>query len=421
MLESFSKTITSLALFANIEWPLLEIPHFEVRAYDYLASSGAQLVSFAPVVTEEMRDQWEPFSVANQDWVQAGLQYEAEEKGGDTPTAEPIVEQIWRNALRSSTPVREYAAGPFVPLWQSYPAPQDSLIVNYSLMSHPSFEKLIKMVMETRVAVLSEIIDNTVLFGTAKSDDLNPKSVVVQPVFRDFENDADIVGFLVVIIPWDVYFHNVLFAGAHPIVAVLKNSCGDSFSYRVSGPQAHFLGEGDMHESRFEELEVSSEFANYTKKVIGNATTTHSAHSRGGLKSSCDYSVHIYPSSDMEDTMRTNMPMLVTAGVVIVFGFTSLVFILYDTIVQRRQRRVQNQANRTHKIVASLFPAEVHDRLFGTEDEVNGKKGALKSRAPKFHLMNFLSEEEQKNAEDGGEPRTKSKPIADLFPSATVM
>ena len=59
VLESFSKTVTSLALFANGSWPLVTLPHFEIRASDYLDISGAQQIAFAPIVQDDSRESWE--------------------------------------------------------------------------------------------------------------------------------------------------------------------------------------------------------------------------------------------------------------------------------------------------------------------------------------------------------------------------
>jgi hypothetical protein len=43
--------------------------------------------------------------------------------------------------------------------------------------------------------------------------------------------------------------------------------------------------------------------------------------------------------------------------------FTSLVFLLYDRLVERRQKKVMSTAVQSSAIVSSLFPSQVRDRL----------------------------------------------------------
>lgn len=67
-LQSFANTATSLAEFGNKSWPFLTVPHFEVRAADFLFLTRAQQVSFAPIVDDSNREAWEAYSVENQWW-----------------------------------------------------------------------------------------------------------------------------------------------------------------------------------------------------------------------------------------------------------------------------------------------------------------------------------------------------------------
>lgn len=104
---------------------------------------------------------------------------------------------------------------------------------------------------------------------------------------------------------------------------------------------------------------------------------------------------------------------------------------MYDTLVQRRQQKIEDEAHRTNAIVSNLFPEEVHERLFGN-DESNktqprrGRRSFLGTTA-KLNLKSLMpdtsgtaSETDCEEAEHQQE-QTKSKPIADLFPETTVM
>jgi hypothetical protein len=455
MLESFSKTMTSLALVANESWPLITLPHFEIRATDYLALSGSQQIALAPIVNDANREDWEAYTVARQEWIKDGLdleyllrlsqertEVESDKEGQETTTiapgtnmegfsvlgtAKPIQEFIWRHAPLTHRPVIEINKGPLVPIWQTYPPPRNSFVVNYNLLSSPDFQELINISLSTRRAVLSKVIDNFVLFGNAQTIAIDPKSVVIQPVFESFEANAQVVAFLVVVIPWFIYFDHVLSDGASPVVCVLKNSCGEAFSYEVDGPQATFMGVGDWHDAAFDHLEVKTQFAAFFQGTrVGSEQQSPLQNS---VQAVCEFSLHVYPTLAMSRETQSTTPITLTIAVVGIFAFTSLVFLLYDLLVQRRQSKVAQAASRTTAIISSLFPQEVHDRLFaatlGTTQQPD-----VNNQAPKYRLRKFLSEEQNgdsmhgpasvgmKKRNNGGE---KDAPIADLFPECTVM
>mmetsp|Transcript_19262 Transcript_19262/g.45447 ORF Transcript_19262/g.45447 Transcript_19262/m.45447 type:complete len:736 (+) Transcript_19262:1260-3467(+) len=100
--------------------------------------------------------------------------------------------------------------------------------------------------------------------------------------------------------------------------------------------------------------------------------------------------------------------------------FTAAVFVGYDYLVQRRQKNTLAKATQMGGIVASLFPANVRDRLI--EENEAQKQGKAKSFAmgphQKEQLRSFLGSESDKKQV---KPAFHLKPIADLFPSCTVM
>jgi hypothetical protein len=48
---------------------------------------------------------------------------------------------------------------------------------------------------------------------------------------------------------------------------------------------------------------------------------------------------------------------------------TTMVFVVYDCLVERRQTTVMTTATRSNAIVDSLFPANVRDRLMAEEEK----------------------------------------------------
>jgi len=101
----------------------------------------------------------------------------------------------------------------------------------------------------------------------------------------------------------------------------------------------------------------------------------------------------------MEEDHKTNDPFLYAALTALVFLFCSLVFIIYDCLVARRQRIVLNRALASGAIVSSLFPEKVKHQLY----EEKEKEKELASAQKKFR------------SGDG-----EQKAIADHFEETTI-
>jgi hypothetical protein len=170
-------------------------------------------------------------------------------------------------------------------------------------------------------------------------------------------------------IQWDLYFMTVLHEGADGIVCVIENSCGDAFTYVINGPEADFLGNGDLHESEYSSYDQFLTTINFEPFPWHDEEDDHS-------DVNCHYQIHIFPSKSLYDEYHTNKPaVLLTTAVMIIFAFTSLAFIVYDRLVQIRQVKVMDTAaQRSNAIVSSLFPADVRDILYYSRRKPNRKR-----------------------------------------------
>jgi signal transduction histidine kinase len=77
--------------------------------------------------------------------------------------------------------------------------------------------------------------------------------------------------------------------------------------------------------------------------------------------------LRLYPSVTLEEAHTTNNPIVFTTVVVLIFVFTSAVFIFYDICVERRQRKVMNTAVRSTASV-SLLERMVKERTCKLEE-----------------------------------------------------
>jgi class 3 adenylate cyclase len=426
ILRSLGNGLTSFSSFENTNWPFVTIPDFQHRSHDYLAISGAELVAFSPIVSPREFEEWSNYSVANQGWIEESLtttfsysHSNSSSSSNNFPsdgTPEPIPERIWRISEATSNSLPDLTQqNQLVPLWQMYPAPLDTSVVNFNLRSHVNFEKAFALSESTEKTVLSDIFQKRELsvINPNLAFDI-PRSLVIQPVRESFEPQAAIAGFLLVVIPWDIIFDNVLSEGTPPLMCVMRSSCGSSFSYLVDGPRATFLGNQDHHDPKYDSMKTQSLFPEFdTDNLIGDSVTQY-----------CEYSLSTYPTAEFEEVYRNSQPVLNMTVVLAVFGLTSLLFLVYDRLVERLKRKVIKQAQRSNAIVNSLFPAEVQDRLYKAAEE--SRKSV--SKAPKHLLQNFLSDadkQQQGITDPSANPipgqAYKTKPIADLFLECTVM
>jgi hypothetical protein len=140
---------------------------------------------------------------------------------------------------------------------------------------------------------------------------------------------------------------------------------------------------------------------------------------KGGRKSSytgipltstvCPISIRIYPSEKNEGSHTSSNPIFFTIAAGLIFVFAGVMFLVYDTLVERRQDKVSRTAAKSSAIVSSLFPEEVRERLFRDDEESGRGRRGLGGFANKANTANTVSNDK------------KGVPVADLYPECTVM
>lgn len=81
----------------------------------------------------------------------------------------------------------------------------------------------------------------------------------------------------------------------------------------------------------------------------GHRRAADEEHREHATVGSCDYSLHVYPTKDLKEKYESNKPLFYSLAIILFFGFTSFVFILYDCLVERRQEMVLTSTNKTGK------------------------------------------------------------------------
>jgi hypothetical protein len=169
--------------------------------------------------------------------------------------------------------------------------------------------------------------------------------------------------------------------------------------------QVIYLGPGDLHEEEFDETERTVSLSGeYLYLNITRHTPGH-----------CMYSISTYASSTYKGNTTTTTPVLFSVLVAVIFMLVALTFCVYDAFVQSRNGVVVNAAVRANKLLNSLFPKTVRERLLREmEDEDRLKKS--KNMTAKSHLSEFLQYNDRhlNPSTDDELNLTDEKPIADL-------
>jgi CHASE domain len=381
-IQALSASITTAS--TGQTWPNVTIPDFEVHGINNNKISKALQVTFAPLIERGERRSWEAYTQAhpshNLGSRASVIETHDRRHVAETSRSGPIPSWI-HGCANDSSPLEAktmnstaFGLWAHAPVWQQAPAPTiDFSAVNFDLLSHPVLVRLFHGVWQTQQAALSPAITLAFLCGEALQDDDHPHSLLMNPVYSSLKHNHDqdgMVGLLVAVVSWETYFSNILHDGNDGMVVVLDNACGEHFTYRIDGPEAIFLGRGDLHDPQYHEFEIRTPFAPFLK-LNQSSTQEH-----------CEYDLRIYPSTSLENRYITMKPLWYAFAINIIFVFTALTFLLFDYTVALRQRKITAKAKRTHAIVSSLFPSQVRDQMLHDAEQAEEQR----QRKPRFLL-----------------------------------
>eukprot|EP00980_Cylindrotheca_fusiformis_P002908 scaffold675_cov103-Cylindrotheca_fusiformis.AAC.19 len=354
---------------SNANWPFVT-----VRDYSAKTERIAEIVDlenpvfvFCPIVKEEDREGWGSFVTESAPiWYQESLDNE-----GNKNTVEelmnmtlPFVYTYGFDDNFNFTGILEVdRPGPLLVNSQTYPIEgsmqQGTMLTGFDMELFPEIAKQLQVTRSTlRQSIsFSQILDE---FGGVIVD-----SQIMQPLTEA----GKLVGVILLKLPWLEFFQNLHIDGLSDTVAVLRSSCkigigafydiGSELSYLIDSSGAVFLGQLDVHNRKYDNLVVSQVLVDID---LGTAEVPEGV---------CvpKLTLDLYPTEDLEESFQTSKPKLYTAVVVAIFAFTSLVFLLYDYFVGRRQRKFMTRIVRQDQIVSNVFPAAIRDRLYETEQK----------------------------------------------------
>jgi Adenylate and Guanylate cyclase catalytic domain len=489
--DALAVTVTSHAIQSGSTWPNVTLPDFAVRVANTRILADAVVVNFYPLVTDDTRAGWEAYYKANryrydiefeQDQRQQALQ---DARFNTTTTLEDVDDDdgsqggATRQLLQQQPAVIEFDmlglpisnsifnlqedgftlpapanSGPYLPVWQVSPVVPMQSLLNFNALSHPAGKGAYTELIRSEQPVLGmadnlnqEHFGNTGLYFklllsmSQYRGEMNrflgePISALGYPVFDSLDpTTRRLTGAIATNIYWRVNFQSVLPPNAKGIICVISNTLNQTFTYRVDGEEPTFLGNGDLHDPYYDDMVQSANVFTYLKAKKSIETRSYSSVDLN--EEYCSYSLSIYPSQDMEDQFINNDPLMFTLVVVFVFCFTSVVFVLYDCIVARRQRIVMDRALASSAIVASLFPSQVRQQLYDEskdQQQQHQKVAKAQEQGLRHPSLDVWKVDRQASTRWGGDlpgagttattnqaASTYTKPMASLFQNTTIL
>jgi hypothetical protein len=328
------------------------VPDYAVRLAKLRSLSKAVLVSQYHFVAGDERTEWEAYSVANDGWVADGIEMQ---KIDENFEGKIVTDFLPRGEIHDSADPYD-APGPYLPKWQHAPVVPIYAPYNWDAMTFPSLVNSLDVVMGDRKIAISDVT-NIPYPNDAESkrqaignndfikdyvgegeDETEPFSDIYFPILEyaaDFvtipknESAYDLgrfVGVFAMTFYWRDLIKEILPTDSDGIIVVFENECEQTFTYQINGPETVYLGRGDLHEIEYDYLVNASPLIELDAFSLSDRSYTGLSLSDKG----CQYIVRVYPSRAMEGDYTTTDPVIFMVIAIVIFAFTSMVFVCYD-------------------------------------------------------------------------------------------
>lgn len=251
-MQMLAVTTTSLSIHQNATWPYYSLPNYEQRTAEALELTESNVIIMSPIVNnlQNQLDEWDTYSQQNTKWILDGLQFQNETFVVDAgfrnnrtgaimiPTLHTDNEKPFDSAVSSNTSM----GGLYLPLWHISDCPTDLSIINYDLLQNDVIRGLVTVINTTRSFGVSKMMDRHTLYDDHDTDHDHdvygdtPHSYLLQPIFDNFTNTSNIVGYYILLLRWQTYFENII-QEHHGIVCVVRNTCQQAYTYEINGPK----------------------------------------------------------------------------------------------------------------------------------------------------------------------------------------
>lgn len=279
MVSDLSRQLTDLAIQSDQTWPYVFI-----RRYDtYLANAmkgvqGVEMISIDPIVLKGEEDKWIEFANRTHEAMVAEghmIRYGNLDKLSPKSYSPRIRAIKTQNSLVA--PPHEFST----PFWMNSPPLRSYSAINWDISSVPQENRpIMAMLALENTTTISPVLPLAVEIDAHQSYHSTtpyfskaeyPHSFMYHPIFEKLQNGVvsgkytrekpTIVGMLSLVVAWDASMRNLLPNGLPPLVSVIKNTCGQEFSFRIHGRDAIFLGESDLHDHDFASFKKTADLS----------------------------------------------------------------------------------------------------------------------------------------------------------------
>lgn len=257
--QSMSNSFSADSRATGDEFPFVTLSTFETLAEPASRQSGVEVFTFSPIVTQELKPVWQEYSLAEQSWLQDSRKVAVLNPNGVFNASDYLPGSItpFIYDLVGTAPVPSVGHGPFLPAWQTSPPPFSPGFVNFNTLDATFLPRVFQSMLAVREAVLSGVENFAGLSSTAfKPEDHeeyhkqvvdydknetsttydHPHSLLMQPIFKTLhDHTSDVVGVLSGVVAWDRYLDDLLPEGINGLTCVLKNTCGQAYTYQLDG------------------------------------------------------------------------------------------------------------------------------------------------------------------------------------------
>jgi hypothetical protein len=424
-------------------FPNVTLPHFGQHAAPIQELVHPLLVAMAPLVTTEELQGWEQYAIENQGWISEDLELAGVNVTADRPGSIHETVYSWDDEV-DDIPL----SGMYAPLWQMSPAPEDAFEspIMLDVLSIPWLLPTIEQVITGRYPVYSSVHDCATIFTPnnatkedrrLESEDFEheedkdadhaasqPCSVIVEPIFENFnDDDAPVVALSLAVVSWTQVFEDILEDEAAGTIIVLQESCDStSYTFFVTDDGISYGGPNVTLEEGYDDLHhVEQSSANVHQSSAESSGGAASASEDRRLESEdgeepaaedseqykCQFYIAVNGGSEYVANWQQEEPLQYSLIVVFIFLATGFAFLVYDMVVERRNKKVESIAKRSADLVSSLFPANVRERIM----EENQKKNAKASNK----ISPFLADD------DDDAKKSDDSVIADFYPATTIL
>jgi hypothetical protein len=274
----FSSSIGTYAQTSNVSWPFVSLPLCEAYGRQNLIQSGTELFVVFNKVTSEDREEYVNFTIDNHEaMVKEGHMFK-------TGSLDNLTPQKFHPYMSTGSPhdfmpdiERDY----YFPAWHTSPPPASYNLLNWNIASIPSFDALFRAVIELKNESLVSHVQPSIGVPTAltqeqyqtthikkRGDDPTtefPQTFVYTPIHKTVgDYNSEVVAIVATAYAWDASLRNLLPEGVEGILCVIRNSCDQVYTYEITGRDAFFLGEGDLHASAYDDKTHEVDLALHT-------------------------------------------------------------------------------------------------------------------------------------------------------------